>query len=376
MQNFGRNLQMATSQNGISPIVLGPLMVNIFHWLTLLQLQRFYFYSASGCGRCLGRLLVVDIGSYGSCSDDGIFSASCLGKHLCEGSLDNPAAKKIPGTELITPHVFVADEAFALLPNLMKPFTRRQLTTQKRVFNYRLSRARRQIECTFGILSNTWRIIKSIDTDVLPAIDSVKAICVLHNFLLAKEPNRIQVAGQTQTRTIGVLLEILAPVSQDAEILPNSRLQFDRHCATTLILQKAVYRGNSKLVCTRSRAISRHIPYRQFFIFIIIIIIIIRMCTHTASVVVFDATPLHLPASFPCHVRLDTTSISFPCANSNNTAVKMSHLKNKNKLKDKIVTFGVQFTCDFFPQCVNNISIAVSTICFIVQSRPCSDAFN
>ncbi|GFO39783.1 hypothetical protein PoB_006628800, partial [Plakobranchus ocellatus] len=79
----------------------------------------------------------------------------------------------------------------------MKPFARRQLTTQKRVFNYRFSRARRQIECTFGILSNTWRIMKSIDTDVLPAIDSVKAICVLHNFLLAKELNRIQVASDS-----------------------------------------------------------------------------------------------------------------------------------------------------------------------------------
>ncbi|GFO34427.1 hypothetical protein PoB_006093200 [Plakobranchus ocellatus] len=79
----------------------------------------------------------------------------------------------------------------------MKPFARRQLTTQKRVFNYSLSRARRQIECTFGILSNTWRIMKSVDTDVLPAIDIVKAICVLHNFLLAKELNRIQVASDS-----------------------------------------------------------------------------------------------------------------------------------------------------------------------------------
>ncbi|GFN85409.1 nuclease harbi1-like protein [Plakobranchus ocellatus] len=46
-----------------------------------------------------GRLLVVNIGSYGSCSDGGVFSASCLGKHLCEGSLDIPAAKKIPGKD-------------------------------------------------------------------------------------------------------------------------------------------------------------------------------------------------------------------------------------------------------------------------------------
>ncbi|GFO05246.1 hypothetical protein PoB_003175100 [Plakobranchus ocellatus] len=268
-----------------------------------------------------------------------------------------------------------ADEAFALLPNLMKPFARRQLTTQKRVFNYGLSRARRQIECTFGILSYTWRIMKSIDTDVLPAIDSVKAICVLHIFLLAKEPNRIQVASDSEKDNWRTTGDTSARFTGSRN---STQLQFDRHCATTLILQKAVYRDSSKLVCTRSRAISRNIPYRLFFIFIIIIIIIIiiDMCTHTASVVVFDATPLHLPASFPCNVRLDTTSISFPCASSNKTAVKMSHLKNKNKLKNKIVTFGVQFTCDFFPQCVNNVSIAVSTICFIVQSRPCSDTFN
>ncbi|GFO31824.1 nuclease harbi1-like protein [Plakobranchus ocellatus] len=114
------------------------------------------------------RLMVVDIGSYGSCSDGGIFSASCLGKHLSEGSLDIPAAKKIAETELVTPHAFLSDDIFALLPNMMKLFARRQLTIQKRVFNYRLSRARRQIECILGILLNTWKIIKSIYTDVLP----------------------------------------------------------------------------------------------------------------------------------------------------------------------------------------------------------------
>lgn len=156
-----------------------------------------------------GRLLVVDIGSYGSCSDGGIFSASCLGKHLSAGSLDIPPPKNIPGTEIVTPHIFVADEAFALMPNMMKPFARRELTIPKRVFNYRLSRARRQIECTFGILSNTWRVLlKPIETDVSPAIDTVKAICVLHNFILAKEPTRIQVAPESDKDS--------GPIAEDA----------------------------------------------------------------------------------------------------------------------------------------------------------------
>ncbi|KDR14295.1 hypothetical protein L798_11886, partial [Zootermopsis nevadensis] len=44
--------------------------------------------------------------------------------------------------------VFVADEAFALRENLLKPFPR----TEKN-FNYRLSRARRCVENAFGVLA-------------------------------------------------------------------------------------------------------------------------------------------------------------------------------------------------------------------------------
>ncbi|GFO10211.1 nuclease harbi1-like protein [Plakobranchus ocellatus] len=75
----------------------------------------------------------------------------------------------------------------------MKPFPRRNLTFEQRVFNYRLSRARRQVECSFGVLSNTWRILlKSIEKNTVTAIEYVKAVCVLHNFLLAHEPERMK----------------------------------------------------------------------------------------------------------------------------------------------------------------------------------------
>ncbi|GFO15017.1 hypothetical protein PoB_004152200 [Plakobranchus ocellatus] len=98
--------------------------------------------------------------------------------------------------------------------------------------------------------------MKSIDTDVLPAVDSVKAICVLHNFLLAKEPNRIQVASDSDKDKWCTTGDTSAR-SQEAEILLKSRLQFDRHCATTLILQKAV------TVATRSLYALDQEPYLE-----------------------------------------------------------------------------------------------------------------
>ncbi|GFN89963.1 hypothetical protein PoB_001646900 [Plakobranchus ocellatus] len=115
------------------------------------------------------------------------------GKLLIERKLHLPAPIRIPQTQQLIPPVFVADEAFPLLINLMKPFPRRNLTFEQRVFNYRLSRARRHVECSFGVLSNTWRILlKSIETNTVTAIEYVKAVCVLHNFLLAHEPERMK----------------------------------------------------------------------------------------------------------------------------------------------------------------------------------------
>jgi hypothetical protein len=54
----------------------------------------------------------------------------------------------------------------------------------KKVFNYRLSRARHHGESTFGILSNKWHILhRPIDEDVPFAVDIIKCCCVLHNFV-------------------------------------------------------------------------------------------------------------------------------------------------------------------------------------------------
>lgn len=86
---------------------------------------------------------VIDVGGYGRSSDGGILANSTFGQALREGTLDLPPNQPIPGAEHRgpQPHVFVADEAFPLRTNLMRPFPGRGgLTREQRVFNYRLSR--------------------------------------------------------------------------------------------------------------------------------------------------------------------------------------------------------------------------------------------
>jgi len=93
------------------------------------------------------------VGSGGSENDAGIFQRSKLGKKLgqnivpnnltqrclfsCRMTLDLPPPEVINGTGLMMPYVFVGDEAFPLLKDLMCPFPREGMTAQRRLYNYR-----------------------------------------------------------------------------------------------------------------------------------------------------------------------------------------------------------------------------------------------
>lgn len=66
-----------------------------------------------------------------------------------------PPSTKLPGTNDEMPHFFVGDEAFPLRPDLMRPYSKKSIKSDtERIFNYRLSRARRIIENSYGILSS------------------------------------------------------------------------------------------------------------------------------------------------------------------------------------------------------------------------------
>ncbi|XP_046841836.1 uncharacterized protein LOC124435948 [Xenia sp. Carnegie-2017] len=82
------------------------------------------------------------------------------------------------------PHVFVGDDAFALQKHMMKPYPQHGLTDDKRIYNYRHSRARRVSENLFGIIANRWRVFRSVLLLSPRAIeDLVLAAIILHNYL-------------------------------------------------------------------------------------------------------------------------------------------------------------------------------------------------
>lgn len=86
------------------------------------------------------------------------------------------------------PHFFAADSAFPLHENMIRPYAGNNLAEKQNIFNYRLSRARRTIESTFGILSQRWRILlKPIQASLEVTETIVQACVVLHNYLQSSE---------------------------------------------------------------------------------------------------------------------------------------------------------------------------------------------
>ncbi|XP_018314714.1 uncharacterized protein [Mycetomoellerius zeteki] len=131
----------------------------------------------------------VDIGAYGRRSDGGIFKDSTIGKVFDKGDMNVPQPAAISDS-FVLPYCLVGDEAFPLKPYLLRPYPGRGLTMEQAVFNYRLSRVRRLIENTFGILVSQWRVFrKPIIANPETAVEIVKATVCLHNWLRINDIN-------------------------------------------------------------------------------------------------------------------------------------------------------------------------------------------
>ena len=68
------------------------------------------------------------------------------------GNAKLPPPEALPNDDQEMPYFIISDDAFSLRDYLMKPYPHTDLPTPERIFNYRLSRARRVVECAFGIL--------------------------------------------------------------------------------------------------------------------------------------------------------------------------------------------------------------------------------
>ena len=104
---------------------------------------------------------------------------------LKNDALSLPESQPICGAGAASiPYVFVGDEAFPLRHNLMRPYPGRNLNLDKRIYNYRLSRARRTVENAFGIMASRFRLFHC-PLMVHPKNVTLvtKGALVLHNFL-------------------------------------------------------------------------------------------------------------------------------------------------------------------------------------------------
>lgn len=136
--------------------------------------------------------IFVDIGGQGGISDGGIFRNCQLYKNLMAKKLNLPMPKTLPGMTTEVPFIFLGDQAFALNANVMKPYSGlNPKGSPERIFNYRLSRARRVSENAFGILSAVFRVLrKPLLLEPEKAELVVMAIICLHNFLRRSRTSR------------------------------------------------------------------------------------------------------------------------------------------------------------------------------------------
>ncbi|XP_056120075.1 uncharacterized protein LOC130097301 [Rhinichthys klamathensis goyatoka] len=139
------------------------------------------------------RFTFLQVGDFGRTSDGGVYSGSALGRAMEAKKLSVPADCPLPGSgaQGPMPYTMVGDAAFPLKTYMMRPFPGKQIPQWRRMFNYRLSRARMVIECAFGILSSRWRVLHT-KMNVKPSnADSVvTAACILHNYLLNPSENQ------------------------------------------------------------------------------------------------------------------------------------------------------------------------------------------
>ncbi|KAL8569159.1 hypothetical protein ACOMHN_020286 [Nucella lapillus] len=146
------------------------------------------------------------VGCNGRAGDAAVFSQSSLAECMedKENRLGIPAPKPLPGRVDPVPYVIVGDDAFGLKPYMMKPYPFKSTLTssgaatdpaeierrKQRLFDYRLSRARRLSENVFGILVAKFGVFQRTMRLSPDNATTVSLACVaLHNFLMRRKDN-------------------------------------------------------------------------------------------------------------------------------------------------------------------------------------------
>lgn len=110
----------------IQPPESGSMYYNYKHFFSLVLMA---LCDANYC------FIWIDVGAYGKDSDSGVFKETSLFKKLSENSLNIPEPRSITNNESDAyklPYVIVADEAFGMTKNLMRPYGGKMLSLEKK----------------------------------------------------------------------------------------------------------------------------------------------------------------------------------------------------------------------------------------------------
>lgn len=161
-----------------------------------------------------GLFTTTECGFAGRNSDGGVFRVSTFGRWL-DSTNNLPSSSRLPCDESDNqfPYYFVADSAFPLRKNIMRPFPERNINNKRRIFNYRLSRGRKNIECAFGMMTQKFQVfltpIRCRKYETIISI--VQSACILHNFIRITDGVPYRTSLKEATR-----------VQQSQEVLPET----------------------------------------------------------------------------------------------------------------------------------------------------------
>lgn len=159
--------------------------------------KKFHSIVLMGIADANYRFLFVDVGAYGSEGDASVFFKSDFGQSIVHNTVQLPENAMVGSTSM--PFTFVADDAFPLCERIMKPYSPprgRPLEDEEKIFNYRLSRARRVVENAFGILTAKFICLgRTLFCSPARAQKIVAACCILHSYFLNNNRNSYCPAG-------------------------------------------------------------------------------------------------------------------------------------------------------------------------------------
>jgi len=163
-------------------------------------------------------------GINGRVSDGGVLKKTDLHRLLLENNLKIPSPQPLIQNQYELPYVFIGDEAFPLMENIMKPYSENCASHDEHIFNYRLSRARRVVENAFGILAARFRVfLQPLNIDIKNLDAVVMASCVLHNFLQKNSANYYTSLNQLDTENVDTGNIMQGQWHQIGEMVPLQR---------------------------------------------------------------------------------------------------------------------------------------------------------